>query len=324
MGNIADSSVDLVVTSPPYPMVEMWDTCFITQDGEIESLFGRELYLDAWFKMHNILNSVWKEVVRVVKPGGFVCINIGDATRTLKGNFQLFSNHSQVINYFINNGFCCLPDILWRKRTNAPNKFMGSGMYPSGAYVTFEHENILIFRKGVKRVFSEEEKKIRQQSAYFYNERNLWFSDLWEVMGVTQRGVKGSRERSASYPLEVPYRLINMYSMQGDLVLDPFAGLGVTLMASIMTGRNSVNYEIDKTLCEHICKKVVEEDNWNRELDKRLENQKLHMKTEKEKGKKSYYNPYLDIEVKTKQEMKIKFLKVEEIKVIEDIVVKYK
>lgn len=324
MDNIQSNSVDLVVTSPPYPMVEMWDTCFMQQDEDIELLFKQELYFDAWVKMHKILNNVWTEVIRVVKPGGFVCINIGDATRTLNGNFQLFSNHSQIINYFINNGFHCLPDILWRKRTNAPNKFMGSGMYPSGAYVTFEHENILIFRKGVKRAFNEDEKKIRQGSAYFYNERNLWFSDLWEVMGATQKGIKGSRERSGSYPLEIPYRLINMYSMQNDIVLDPFSGLGVTLMASIMAGRNSLNFEIDKTLCEYIFKRVLEEENWNSLLDKRLENQKIHMKLEKEKGKKSYYNELLDREVKTKQEIKIKFPIVEEVKVLKDIIVEYK
>ena len=156
---IKDDSVDLVVTSPPYPMVEMWDDCFKFQSIFVEQAFEKKMYYQAWIEMHNILEKVWKEIVRVVKPGGFVCINIGDATRTFDGNFQLFSNHSRIIQYFISNGFVCLPDILWRKRTNAPNKFMGSGMYPAGAYVTFEHENILIFRKGGKRLFSEEEKK---------------------------------------------------------------------------------------------------------------------------------------------------------------------
>jgi DNA modification methylase len=178
MSEIADNSVNLVVTSPPYPMVEMWDECFKSQSTFVEQAFDKEMYNQAWLEMHYVLDKVWKEVVRVVKPGGFVCINIGDATRTFNGEFQLFSNHSKIIQYFIENGFVCLPDILWRKRTNAPNKFMGSGMYPAGAYVTFEHENILIFRKGGKRTFTEEEKKIRQESAYFYNERNLWFSDV--------------------------------------------------------------------------------------------------------------------------------------------------
>ena len=306
MSLVNDNSVDLVVTSPPYPMVEMWDECFKSQSDFIEQAFEKKMYKQAWLEMHYVLDKVWKEIVRVVKPGGFVCINIGDATRTFDGNFQLFSNHSRIIQYFLENDFVCLPDILWRKRTNAPNKFMGSGMYPAGAYVTFEHENILIFRKGGKRTFTEEEKKIRQESAYFFNERNIWFSDVWEVMGTTQKGVKGSRERSGAYPLEIPYRLINMYSIKGDTVLDPFGGLGTTLMASILSQRNSISFEIDKSLCEYMTSRVLDETNWEKRIAERLDNQELHIKSEKEKGKdKFYFNESLNREVKTKQEMKI-------------------
>ena len=308
MSLIDDETVDLVVTSPPYPMVEMWDDCFSSQSVFVEQAFEKKMYYQAWLEMHNILEKVWKEVIRVVKQGGFVCINIGDATRTFEDTFQLFSNHSRIIQYFIQNGFVCLPDILWRKRTNAPNKFMGSGMYPAGAYVTFEHENILIFRKGGKRTFTEEEKKIRQESAYFYNERNIWFSDVWEVMGTTQKGVKGSRERSGAYPFEIPYRLINMYSIKSDVVLDPFGGLGTTLMASILSERNSVSFEIDKSLCDYMMQRVLDENDWHKKISDRLSSQEIHIKNEKEKGKdKFYFNSSLNREVKTKQEMKIVF-----------------
>ena len=324
MSEIADNSVNLVVTSPPYPMVEMWDECFKSQSTFVEQAFDKEMYNQAWLEMHYVLDKVWKEVVRVVKPGGFVCINIGDATRTFNGEFQLFSNHSKIIQYFIENGFVCLPDILWRKRTNAPNKFMGSGMYPAGAYVTFEHENILVFRKGGKRTFTEEQKKIRQESAYFYNERNLWFSDVWEVMGTTQKGVKGSRERSGAYPLEIPYRLINMYSIQGDIVLDPFGGLGTTLIASVINGRNSISYEIDKYLCDFMLSRLTNTENMNKMVLDRLKAQELHIKSEKEKGKDKFYlNVNLDREVKTKQEQNIKMLYVDTIEVSDDVKVKY-
>ena len=112
---------------------------------------------------------------------------------------------------------------MWRKATNAPNKFMGSGMLPCGAYVTLEHEWILIFRKGGKRVYkTAEAKESRRDSSFFWEERNVWFSDVWEIKGVKQNINKApSRERNASYPLEIPYRLINMYSQKGDVVLDP-------------------------------------------------------------------------------------------------------
>ncbi|MBC8156028.1 MAG: site-specific DNA-methyltransferase [Bacteroidetes bacterium] len=252
MDAIADASVDLVVTSPPYPMVEMWDEGMGIQNPAITSALVRQDGSEAFSLMHNELDVVWNEVCRVTKPSAFVCINIGDATRTINGEFQLFSNHSRIIQYFLKRGFCCLPPILWRKPTNAPNKFMGSGMLPAGAYVTLEHEYILVFRKGGKRVFkSEQEKALRQQSAFFWEERNQWFSDLWEVRGTGQKLLnKNSRERSGAYPFEIPYRLINMYSVKGDVVLDPFLGTGTTALAALATGRNSIGYEMDETLAE--------------------------------------------------------------------------
>ena len=303
MYELGDNSVDLVVTSPPYPMIAMWDDCFISQDASIKTCFSANEYHSAWLKMHKILETVWIEVARVVKPGGFVCINIGDATRTFDDVFQLFSNHSKIIEFFTSHGFCCLPDILWRKPSNSPNKFMGSGMLPAGAYVTLEHEYILIFRKGGKRKFTDKEKVIRQRSAYFYNERNEWFSDTWLVRGTTQKGVKGSRDRSGAYPVEIPYRLINMYSIMGDTILDPFGGLGTTLMASIMSCRNSISYELDKTLCEYMYDRVEGETFWSKRRSERLGVQASQIEIEKEKGKDKFYpNVMLGIEVKTGQE----------------------
>lgn len=254
MDAIADASVDLIVTSPPYPMVEMWDEGMGIQNPAITNAIARHDGAAAFGLMHTELDKVWDEVCRVTKPSAFVCINIGDATRTINGGFQLFSNHSRIIQHFLQKGFCCLPPILWRKPTNAPNKFMGSGMLPAGAYVTLEHEYILVFRKGGKRVFkSELEKAKRQQSAFFWEERNQWFSDLWEIRGTGQKLLnKNSRERSGAYPFEIPYRLINMYSVKGDVVLDPFLGTGTTSLAALAAGRNSIGYEMDGTLSEAI------------------------------------------------------------------------
>ncbi len=139
-------SVDLVVTSPPYPMIEMWDGVFGEQDSRILERLAAGRGLEAFEIMHSLLDSVWRECDRVLKPGGMICINIGDATRTVDSNFQLYSNHSRVLRAFFRHGYTALPDILWRKQTNAPNKFLGSGMLPVGAYVTYEHEYILILR----------------------------------------------------------------------------------------------------------------------------------------------------------------------------------
>jgi len=253
---IPSESVDLVVTSPPYPMIGMWDDVFGSQNVDIEkALMARDGKL-AHELMHEILDSVWDEMFRVLKDGRFACINIGDATRKVGGDFCLYPNHARILNYLLNIGFSALPDILWRKQTNAPNKFMGSGMLPAGAYVTLEHEYILILRKGSKREFKTEgEKQNRRESALFWEERNIWYSDVWmDIKGTGQRlSDELSRLRSAAFPYELAYRLVNMYSVKGDVVLDPFLGTGTTIAAAMTSGRNSVGVEIDKSFQSAIC-----------------------------------------------------------------------
>ena len=247
---IPSESVDLVVTSPPYPMIGMWDDIFGSQNSEIEKALKIGDGKLAHELMHEILDSVWDEIFRVLKDGRFACINIGDATRKVNGDFCLYPNHARILNYLLNIGFSALPDILWRKQTNAPNKFMGSGMLPAGAYVTLEHEYILILRKGSKREFKTEcEKQNRRESALFWEERNIWYSDVWmDIKGTGQRlSDELSRLRSAAFPYELAYRLVNMYSVKGDVILDPFLGTGTTIAAAMTSGRNSFGVEIDKS-----------------------------------------------------------------------------
>jgi DNA modification methylase len=251
MKAVSSESVDLMVTSPPYPMIEMWDEMFARQRSSVKKALRKGDGPGAFELMHQLMDPVWEEVYRVLKFGGFACINIGDATRTINENFVLYPNHMRILKSALELGFSALPCILWRKQTNAPNKFMGSGMLPAGAYVTLEHEYILILRKGPKREFKkEEDKKIRRESAMFWEERNRWFSDVWfDVKGTPQAlNDKDARLRSAAYPFEVVYRLINMYSAKADTVLDPFLGTGTTTAAAIASGRNSIGYEIDPSL----------------------------------------------------------------------------
>jgi len=251
MKEVSSESVDLMVTSPPYPMIEMWDEMFAQQSSSVKKALEKGDGVNAFELMHQVLDPVWEEVYRMLKFGGFACINIGDATRTINSNFVLYPNHMRILKAALELGFSALPCILWRKQTNAPNKFMGSGMLPAGAYVTLEHEYILILRKGPKREFKkEEDKKIRRESAIFWEERNHWYSDVWfDVKGTPQAlNDKDSRRRSAAYPFEVVYRLINMYSAKDDIVLDPFLGTGTTTAAAIASGRNSIGYEIDPAM----------------------------------------------------------------------------
>jgi DNA modification methylase len=261
---LPERSVHVVVTSPPYPMIEMWDAMFRTQNARIGTALDDLDGPAAFELMHAELDKVWRELWRVLDDGCFACINIGDATRTIGRKFQLYSNHSRIIGYCVELGFDSLPLILWRKQTNAPNKFMGSGMLPAGAYVTLEHEYIIILRKGQKRGFdTPAAKKLRRESAFFWEERNRWFSDVWDFKG-TRQNLDGSRlrDRSAAFPFELPWRLINMYSQRGDTVLDPYFGTGTTAFAAMASGRNSVGCEIDRTFrrpFQGACRTIVPE-----------------------------------------------------------------
>ena len=245
MSAVGDETIDLVVTSPPYPMIEMWDEQFVSGDAAIGAALSDEDGGRAFRLMHAALDEIWSECHRTLRPGGLACINIGDAARKIGGEFRLFSNHSRVLQHMAGLGFSILPDILWRKPTNAPNKFLGSGMLPAGAYVTYEHEYILIVRKGGPRRFSPADKARRRRSAFFWEERNSWFSDVWvDLVGTRQplgNGEAGDREarvRSAAFPFELSYRLIQMHSLIGDTVLDPFLGTGTTTAAAIASGRS--------------------------------------------------------------------------------------
>jgi len=281
--------------------------------------------------MHKELDKVWHECFRVLKKGGFACINIGDATRTLSENFRLFSNHSRIISSFVQIGFQNLPNIIWRKQTNAPNKFMGSGMLPAGAYVTLEHEFILIFRKGGKREFkSNDEKENRQNSAYFWEERNTWFSDLWDLKGTNQI-IKddANRKRSAAFPYAIPHRLINMYSVEGDYVLDPFAGTGTTNLAAIGSKRNSIGVDIDSSLLNIITKTLLHSETYINDFNqKRIKNHLEFVKNRIElKGEEGikHMNEHYQFPVMTKQEIKMRIPFVKEITSVSNkIIASYK
>jgi modification methylase len=331
MYDLKNESVHLVVTSPPYPMIEMWDDIMSKQNLDIEKALNLNNGSLAFELMHLELDKIWKEVERVLIPGGFACINIGDATRTINDEFALYPNHSRIITTFQKLGLSNLPNIIWRKQTNAPNKFMGSGMLPSGAYVTLEHEWVLIFRKGGKRQFkSEDEKLRRKESSFFWEERNMWFSDLWDLKGTKQKiDNSESRKRSAAYPFELPYRLINMYSLKGDVVLDPFLGTGTTTIAAIATHRNSIGYEID-TAFSNITYENIETtpiDFYNSCVYNRINNHKqfiLDRNADPNKDDIKHFNENLEMQVMTNQETEIKLTYISEIKREgDDIVAKY-
>lgn len=267
MPELADASVQLMVTSPPYPMIAMWDELFCRSDPKLAKLwqnltsYGEEVTVRKIYdEMHENLAKVWAETYRVLVDGGIAAINIGDATRSISGKFQLFPNHSRITEVCEKIGFTTLPYILWKKPTNKPSykgkgAFLGSGFLPPNAYVTLDCEFILLFRKGNLRKFPPHHKK-RYDSAFSKSQRDEWFSQIWALKGIRQTTNELER-RTAAYPEEIAERLIRMFSLKGENVLDPFLGSGTTTKVAIRNERNSIGYESDEDLLPMISRKTA-------------------------------------------------------------------
>jgi modification methylase len=266
MLELADASVQLMVTSPPYPMIAMWDELFAKSDPKISELFQKletkgseETVREIYNSMHDYLAKVWQETYRVLVDGGIAAINIGDATRSINGKFQLFPNHSRITEVCEKIGFTTLPYILWKKPTNKPSykgkgAFLGSGFLPPNAYVTLDCEFILLFRKGKLRKFPPKD-ALRYESVFTKKERDEWFSQIWAFKGTRQTNSELER-RTAAFPEEIADRLIRMFSVKGELVLDPFLGSGTTTKTAMLNERNSIGYETDSNLLPVITKKT--------------------------------------------------------------------
>jgi site-specific DNA-methyltransferase (cytosine-N4-specific) len=267
MSELEDGSVQLMVTSPPYPMIAMWDELFCKADPKIAKLFGKletngkdVIVPQIYDAMHEYLSKVWAETYRVLEDGGIACVNIGDATRSINGKFQLYPNHSRIIEVCEKIGFTTLPYILWKKPTTKPmykgkGAFLGSGFLPPNAYVTLDCEFILLFRKGKLRKFPPKD-ALRYESVFTKKERDEWFSQIWSLKGMRQTTTDLER-RTGAYPEEIANRLIRMFSVKGELVLDPFLGSGTTTKIAIKSDRNSIGYETDLNLLPLITKKTT-------------------------------------------------------------------
>jgi len=187
-------------------------------------------------------------------------------------------------------------------------------MLPTNAYITLEHEYILIFRKGDKKRELSPGLENRYNSAYFWEERNKWFSDLWaDIRGMSQKlnNINGNkkkiRERSAAFPLKLPFRLINMFSIYGDTVLDPFWGTGTTTFAAMISGRNSIGYEINSEFLEGFKLNLKELKNTTQSINNnRVKSHIEFIESYKKSGKEPKYqaNNY-KFPVITKQEIEV-------------------
>lgn len=243
MAEVADKSVHLIITSPPYWQIKDYGTK--DQIGYGESY---DDYIDN-------LNKVWKECNRVLAEGCRLCVNIGDQfLRAIHyGRYRVVPIREDIIQYCTKKlGMDYLGAIIWQKRTTTRTtggaSVMGTFPYPRGGIISIDYEFILIFKKlGVGPKVSKE---IKEQSKMTTNEWSQYFQGHWNFNGERQI------DHIAMFPLELPQRLIKMFSFVGDTVLDPFLGSGTTMQTAIKLKRNSIGYEINKKFLPIIKEKI--------------------------------------------------------------------
>ncbi len=234
MRRLADGSVHLVVTSPPY-----WQLKDYGHPGQI----GWE---QSWDEYVAALNRVWDECARVLHPGCRLCINIGDqfARAAYYGRYKVIPIRTGIIRHCEGAlGLDYMGAIIWQKVTTSNPTggatVMGSYPYPRNGIVSIDYEFILLFKKlgDAPRVSAE-----MKESARLTHEQWVeYFAGHWNFPG--ERG-----GHIAAFPEELPRRLIRMFSFPGERVLDPFLGSGTTMLVAAREGRDCVGYEIDPAM----------------------------------------------------------------------------
>ncbi len=242
MIEVDDSSIDLVVTSPPY-----WHIKDYGAPGQIG--YGQSLH-----EYLKDLYIVWKECYRILKPGRRLVINIGDqfARSIIYGRYKIIPLHAEFIAQCEDIGFDYMGSIIWQKKTTMNTtggaNVMGSYPYPPNGMIEIDYEFILIFKKPGK---SEKiPKEIKEKSKLTKEEWKEYFYGHWYFGGARQI------EHEAMFPEELPKRLIKMYTFVGDTVLDPFLGSGTTVKAALNLSRNAIGYEINEKFLEVIKEKL--------------------------------------------------------------------
>ncbi|MDD3629785.1 MAG: DNA methyltransferase [Bacteroidales bacterium] len=242
MDEIADESIHLVVTSPPY-----WQL----KDYGNENQIG---YNDTYEEYINNLNLVWSECHRVLHKGCRLCINIGDefARSVYYGRYKVIPIRTEIIKFCESYGFDYMGSIIWQKvttcNTTGGATIMGSYPYPRNGIIKLDYEFILIFKKYGNA--PNVSKEIKELSKLTNEEWNQYFVGHWNFSGEKQD------KHLAMFPEELPKRLIKMFSFVDETVLDPFLGSGTTSLAAKKLNRNSIGYEINEDFLPVIKEKL--------------------------------------------------------------------
>lgn len=227
MDELPDASVHLMVTSPPYNASKDYD-----QDLNLEE------YL-------NILENVWRETFRVMVPGGRACINIANL-----GRKPYIPLHTYIVDQMLEIGFLMRGEIIWNKASSASQSTAwGSWRSASNPVLRDVHEYILVFSKAI---FNRE--KGDKRNTITRDEFLEWTKSIWTFPAISAKKVG----HPAPFPEELPHRLIQLYTFQNDVVLDPFVGSGTSCIAALKDGRHYIGYDIHEEYLETARKRIAE------------------------------------------------------------------
>jgi len=216
MDDLPDCSVHLMVTSPPYNVGKDYD---------------EDLTLEEY---REFLKRVWSEVSRVLVPGGRACVNVANL-----GRKPYIPLHAFIVEDMLDLDFLMRGEVIWDKGSSAGSSTAwGSWLSPSNPALRDVHEYILIFSKGAfGRENANDRKSTISRDEFLEFTKSVWTFPSESAVKIGH---------PAPFPVELPYRLIQLYTFQGEVILDPFMGSGQTAMAAMRTDRNYIGYEIDE------------------------------------------------------------------------------
>ena len=227
MSELPDGCIHLMITSPPYNANKEYD-----QDLDLNE------YL-------SLLMSVWRETYRVLAPGGRACINIANL-----GRKPYIPLHSYIIQAMLECGFQMRGEIIWDKASSAGSSTAwGSWLSAANPVLRDIHEYILVFSKG-----SYSRKQKDKKSTITRDQFLQWTKSVWQFPAVSAKKIG----HPAPFPEELPYRLIQLYSYEFDVVLDPFVGSGTTCLAAANSNRLFVGYDTNTDYIKLAEKRLAE------------------------------------------------------------------
>lgn len=214
MVELPDNCAHLMVTSPPYNVGKDYDD---------------DLSLEEY---RQFLSRVWNETFRVLAPGGRACINVANL-----GRKPYIPLHSYIIEDMLGIGFLMRGEIIWDKgSSSSPSTAWGSWCSAKNPTLRDTHEYILVFTKG-----SFGRKNCERPSTISRDDFLELTKSVWSFRAESARRIG----HPAPFPIELPRRLIQLYTFEGDVVLDPFVGSGTACLAAACAGRRYVGYDIN-------------------------------------------------------------------------------